>query len=304
MKSPTALFFLLQSTLFWSPTQAVEKVVRGSQNHMPTQHKHTIVNNNNNNNNINKNNHHVIPVEDASKLHQYQEQQHSLDGSRITTAVTESSNGDTETSFVYLPHNLAQDGYLEELKKLLHNYPALLTDRDNNGWTLMHEVARGGHVPIAEYLISMGADKNAQSLDGFTPLHEAHRFHGPTSPITKYFESQGAVYDTPKQRLRGKQEEIVKNYAHSLAGRGKLDELKSYVKAHGNQFLRAPDANGWTLLHEAARFGQIEMAVYLVEQGVDMNCKEKDGNTALQVARKFQGEHSSFFLLLKTMSVH
>jgi ankyrin repeat protein len=288
-----------------APTEAVVKVVQGSQNHLPPQHKHTIVNNKNSNKN-NKNNHHVISVEDASKLHQYQEHQHSsyVDGSVGTTAVTESSNGDTdtETSFVYLPHNLAQEGYLEELKKLLHDYPALITDRDNNGWTLMHEVAKGGHVPIAEYLISMGADKNAQSLDGFTPLYEAHRSHGPTSPITKYLESQGAVYDTPKQRLRGKQEEIVKNYAHSLAGRGKLDELKSYVKAHGNQFLRAPDANGWTLLHEAARFGQIEMALYLVEQGVDINCRARDGNTALQLARKFQGEHSSFFLLLKNMN--
>jgi ankyrin repeat protein len=300
MKSPTALFFLLQSTLLLAPTEAVAKVVQGSQNHMPPQHKHTIVNNNNNKNNIS--------VEDASKLHEYQEQQHSshVDDRIITTAVTESSNGDTdtETSFVYLPHNLAQEGYLEELKKLLHDYPALLTDKDNNGWTLMHEVAKGGHVPIAEYLISMGADKNAQSLDGFTPLYEAHRFHGPTSPITKYLESQDAVYDTPKQRLRGKQEDIIKNYAHSLAGRGKLDELKSYVKAHGNQFLRAPDANGWTLLHEAARFGQIEMALYLVGQGVDMNCKSRDGNTALQLARKFQGEHSSLFLLLKNMNAH
>lgn len=284
MKSPTLLFLILQSALLLPQTLAAAD---HTADHTPPNHRPAQINHD-----------HEISMEDAAKLHYRQDQQHPTVTKKSPTSDT------TGTSFVYLPHKVAQEGNLKDLKVLLHDYPALLTDRDNNGWTLMHEAARGGHVPIAEYLISIGADKNAQALDGYTPLYEAQKYHGPASPISKYLTSQGAVYETPKQRLRGKQEEIVKNFAHSLAGRGKLEKLKSYVKAHGNEFLKAPDSNGWTLLHEAARFGQLEMAVYLVEQGLHVNSKTKDGTTAMQLATQFQGERSAMARLLQSMNAH
>eukprot|EP00980_Cylindrotheca_fusiformis_P003600 scaffold808_cov106-Cylindrotheca_fusiformis.AAC.1 len=227
---------------------------------------------------------------------------HDYSGASTTETSTSEEIG---TSFVYLPHKVAQEGNLAALRNLLHNYPALLTDRDNNGWTLMHEAARGGHVSMAEYLISLGADMNAQALDGYTPLFEAQKYHGTSSPIVTYLRSLGAVYETPKQRLRGKQEEIVKNYAHTLAGQGDLDELKSYVKEHGSEFLKAPDVNGWTLLHEAARYGQVEMAAYLMEQGLQVNARTKNGETALQLAIQYQWEPSAlavFFQSIHTRS--
>eukprot|EP00980_Cylindrotheca_fusiformis_P002717 scaffold628_cov91-Cylindrotheca_fusiformis.AAC.3 len=227
-------------------------------------------------------------------------------GVKTTTTTTTIDSG---TSFVYLPHKVAQEGNLAALQTLLQNYPDLLTDRDNNGWTLLHEAAKGGHVSIAEYLISIGADMNAQALDGYTPLYEAQRYHGPASSIAMYFRNLGAIYEFPKQRLRGKQEEIVKNYAHTLAGRGDLMTLKQYVKEHGSEFLKAPDANGWTLLHEAARYGQIEMAIYLLENGgLHINTRTKkqknnndDGLTALDVAIQYQGEQSTIAQLFQSM---
>jgi ankyrin repeat protein len=38
------------------------------------------------------------------------------------------------------------------------------------GWTPLHDAARGGHKEIAELLIAKGADLNAKDNDGETPL--------------------------------------------------------------------------------------------------------------------------------------
>lgn len=216
--------------------------------------------------------------------------------------IEEKSAGDTETSFVYLPHQYAQSGNLDELKQLLATYPDLISDRNYIGWTLMHEVSKGAHIHVAGYLIDMGADLNPLSNEGHTPLFEARRFHGADSEIARFLTSKGALLDSPKHRLRGKQEELIKNYAHTLAGKNKIDKLKEYVANHGTEFLKAPDANGWTLLHEAARFGRVQMVVYLIQQGVDVQHRNNDGQRAAEVAARFQGKDSATYRMLHAVT--
>ena len=47
----------------------------------------------------------------------------------------------------------------------------------------------------------------------------------------------------------------------------------------------AKSGNGRTVLHLAARGGNLEMVKYLVECGADINAKDKYGSTALDWAR-------------------
>lgn len=213
------------------------------------------------------------------------------------------NNTEPQTSYVYLPHQLAQAGKLEDLKELLEEYPELINDVDNYGWSLMHEAGRSGSTELAAYLISKGAKLNVKSIEGHTPLFEADRFNGPDSDIVKYLISKGGQFDTPQQRLRGAQEEITRNFAHTLAAGGLLSEMKEYVEKHGSaEFLNAPDSLGWTCLMEAARFGHFDMVLYLLDQDVDVHSKNKGGQQAVDVAAQFQGKLSSIYRMLNAVT--
>ena len=48
-----------------------------------------------------------------------------------------------------------------------------VNEKDNDGWTSLHNAALGGDKEIAELLIAKGADVNAKYDDGSTPLHWA-----------------------------------------------------------------------------------------------------------------------------------
>jgi ankyrin repeat protein len=208
-----------------------------------------------------------------------------------------------QTSYVYLPHQLAQAGKLDDLKQLLEDYPDLVNDVDNFGWSLMHEAGRSGSTELAEYLIEKGAKLNPRSNEGHTPLYEADRFNGPDSKIVQFLLQKGAKFDTPQQRLRGAQEEITRNFAHTLAANGRLEELKEYVRKHGSsEFLKAPDSLGWTCLMEAARFGHLDMVVYLLKQNVNVHYENKVGQKAVDVALQFQGKSHSVYRMLDAVT--
>lgn len=217
---------------------------------------------------------------------------------------TQNATEPQETSYVYLPHQLAQVGKLDDLKQLLEDYPELVNDVDNFGWSLMHEAGRSGSTELASYLVSKGAKMNPRSLEGHTPLFEADRFNGPESDIVQFLISKGAKYDTPQQRLRGAQEEITRNFAHTLAANGRLEEMKEYVRKHGasTEFLKAPDSLGWTCLMEAARFGHLDMVVYLLNQDVDAHYQNKSGQKAVDVALEFQGKSHSVYRMLDAVT--
>jgi len=56
--------------------------------------------------------------------------------------------------------------------RLLLTHRANAKHKDYDGWTALHNAASRGHIDIANLLIKYGADINAQSRLGFTPLSE------------------------------------------------------------------------------------------------------------------------------------
>merc|ERR1711862_209305 len=64
------------------------------------------------------------------------------------------------------------------------------------------------------------------------------------------------------------------------------------------------DSNGWSLLHEAARIGNIDMISFLTEIGADVTAKTRDGRSVLDIAHHFAEEvgsttHVDFIRLLE-----
>ncbi len=67
----------------------------------------------------------------------------------------------------------AAEGDLAVVRAILESFPDLVNSRDGEGWTPLHEAARGGFVEVAGLLIRAGADVNARNDLGDTPLETA-----------------------------------------------------------------------------------------------------------------------------------
>jgi cyclase len=70
-------------------------------------------------------------------------------------------------------HDVAQQGDLAKIKRLLEKNPGLLEARSGNEKTPLHFAAQGGHMEIVELLLGNGADVNAKNIALETPLHYA-----------------------------------------------------------------------------------------------------------------------------------
>ncbi|UCH97255.1 MAG: ankyrin repeat domain-containing protein, partial [Candidatus Aminicenantes bacterium] len=69
----------------------------------------------------------------------------------------------------------ASNGDLKTVKKVLKIYPELIKAKRRGGWTLLH-VAKNRK--LVKYLLEKGADINAESNGGSTPLHNyAYKGH-------------------------------------------------------------------------------------------------------------------------------
>jgi len=63
----------------------------------------------------------------------------------------------------------------EEVVKVLLDADAKIDAQDKNGWQPIHYAADGVNVSLVKFLIESGADINAPSIDGLTPLQIAKR---------------------------------------------------------------------------------------------------------------------------------
>mmetsp|Transcript_4985 Transcript_4985/g.11018 ORF Transcript_4985/g.11018 Transcript_4985/m.11018 type:complete len:198 (+) Transcript_4985:2856-3449(+) len=66
---------------------------------------------------------------------------------------------------------------------------------DNNGWTSLHEAARGGHQNVVALLVKHGADVNQKTNfgEGDTALDLAVRSHGRDHPLVRFLQLNGAI---------------------------------------------------------------------------------------------------------------
>jgi ankyrin repeat protein len=207
-------------------------------------------------------------------------------------------------------HDLAIEGSLDQLKNLLEEKPRLLLSQDDKGWSALHEAARHAQIQVADYLIQVGADLNARTLNGSTPLNVAEKYNGQDSTIYRYLLSMGALRSEAKARLRGgNAARHQKTLPHTLAREGRMDKLKHTLARKGrmdklnqqlySKILNTKDSNGWTQLHEAARHGQVHVARFLIDHGAEVDSTSVEGATPLYYAGIFQGHDSPIYQFLQ-----
>jgi ankyrin repeat protein len=101
-------------------------------------------------------------------------------------------NGSTEA------HALAQHGNALSLNRALDANKNLVHARDANGWTALHEAIRSGCYDCVVNLLQRGADVNAVTADGRSPLHHAKKYdddktHPHSNKIYQFLERYGAT---------------------------------------------------------------------------------------------------------------
>ena len=180
------------------------------------------------------------------------------------------------------------------LKLLLSREPERARETGEKNITPLH---RAGSVAIVNALLAKRPNRNAQDIDGFTPLHSAvmaNRYkvaarllevrakvdlvskHGDT-PLS--FAKKAAMVElllSHDAKVDGAESSTSGTPLHSAAFYGRTDVAKLLLKHGAN--INSLDANGETPLHRAAfaySRTSIEVARLLINQGADVNAIAK-----------------------------
>lgn len=156
--------------------------------------------------------------------------------------------------------------------KTLLDKGADVNARDMDGNTALDWAAGEGHVEIVKLLLDRGADVNVKDkMLGFTPLMTATR-SGHTE-IVKLLLNRGVDVNVVSGAV-----------AFSWT---------SYDGSRSESGVRG----GWTALMIAAQYGYVDIVRLLLEKKVDINLKDINSNTALDLAKK--NNHNETIKLLK-----
>ncbi len=214
-------------------------------------------------------------------------------------------------------HNAIYLGDLNKVRSLLAADSTLLESKDVNGKTplnfacFMRRDGFSRESGIAKFLIDMGANVNAKSNDGFTPLYGSCTGPGPDFDLIKNLVAKGADVNTKENFGGTPLREVV--VSGDLEVAGFLIEHGADVNDDGGSWdsnllnlaisfntdtrmtklliesgakLTRKDPSGNSLLHIAAMRGFSDLIKFLIEKGIDVNAVNNNNHTALYYAAK------------------
>eukprot|EP00588_Corethron_pennatum_P025845 CAMPEP_0194311620 /NCGR_PEP_ID=MMETSP0171-20130528/8538_1 /TAXON_ID=218684 /ORGANISM="Corethron pennatum, Strain L29A3" /LENGTH=1210 /DNA_ID=CAMNT_0039065755 /DNA_START=35 /DNA_END=3667 /DNA_ORIENTATION=+ len=188
------------------------------------------------------------------------------------------------------PRKAVSLGDIHYVEKYLIENKNHVNKQDSNGWALLHEAARGGHVNVFMLLIENGADVHLKTQTGETSLQISLGFHGDDHPISVFCDAL--------------MKDILEKFL-SAAAYNNLEELRAMISSSPN-LLFEQDSNGWGAIHEAAKVGNNDAVSMLLVLGVDLTQRTISGESVLDIAVKVHGDaHPIVGMLKATMpSLH
>ena len=179
--------------------------------------------------------------------------------------------------------------------------------KGDDGGTALHAAAFLGQYEIAKLLIQNGADVDARNNEGETVINgtmadwETTKFIAGILQLKLDRESveTGRSQIVELLRKNGATAEFSDppdNNFWTMVGVGNLQAVKQHL-AKGLD-INAKNKDGVTALQIATLLGQYEIAELLVQKGADVNTKANDGTTALHSAA-FLGRYKEAKLLLE-----
>lgn len=183
-------------------------------------------------------------------------------------------------------HEAARDGKLTRVEQLIAKDPKLVNSRDDHAFAPLHWAATNGHTEVLTFLLDHGAEPDARSEFGMTPLILVK---DGCKDLMVILAGHGA--DVRAKANNGY------SALHSAARYGSQDAA-DYLLAKGVDVnVRCAGPFG-TPLTIAAANGQTALARLLLDKGADINFRTDDGATALHDAA-FRGHAETVELLLR-----
>ncbi len=187
-------------------------------------------------------------------------------------------------------HSAAQNGHLDTVKWLVEQ-GADLQAKNNYGCKVLHLAAWNGHLDTVKWLVEQGADVNARTNAGKTALSLTTN-----NEVEQWLREHGATEEQETIQPAINNDDMFK-----AAKKGNWILVKKLIeqgadlqaKDKGGQTWKHPSTSfeymewipeGWTVLHFAACSGHLDTVKWLVEQGADLQAKNKYGWTALHFA--------------------
>lgn len=138
----------------------------------------------------------------------------------------------------------------------------------------------GDSVPVAEYLLSQGADPNGSLQTGmFTPLALAARRPGDNPEMMAVFVRYGAEIDRSGALILAAERGKVESCRVLILGGANVN----LVDWRGSFIFKRPE-QGESALHRAVKGGHEAVVRLLLENGVSVDLKDAKGRSPLELA--------------------
>lgn len=165
-------------------------------------------------------------------------------------------------------------GYYETVKRYVEQYGADVNAKSDNGITPLMEAARGGNSDVIHYLLQRGADARVWTVDHKNILYFA-TIRCDSQTLADLIAA-GAEVNPPNGS----------GYVplNKAAETGRMDIIKFLVNGYHAQ-VNLRDAAGYTALMLASAQGHLDIVKLLIEEyGAEINLKSDSGWTALLMA--------------------
>lgn len=172
----------------------------------------------------------------------------------------------------------AEAGNVELVKVLQEHGADVNQTTANHKWSVLHMCASNGHLKCLKALLAFpDINVEAQTTDERTPLHEATLKS--KVAIVKALCDKGAKVDVRDKKKRTPFLDAAKA--------GNLEMVKK-LKEKGADINQVSGSHKWSALHEVANGNKVDVAKYLVNEGIKKDLKvqggTKQGMTAREVA--------------------
>uniref|UniRef100_A0A673L546 Ankyrin 1, erythrocytic a n=1 Tax=Sinocyclocheilus rhinocerous TaxID=307959 RepID=A0A673L546_9TELE len=171
-------------------------------------------------------------------------------------------------------HLASKEGHVKMVLELLHQGIVLETTT-KKGNTALHIAALAGQEQVVTELVNYGANVNAQSQKGFTPLYMAAQENH--LEVVKFLLDNGANQTIPTELM---------DFCNDKSIGVTTPEFTRKSVLVTNSVSHDPLQTGFTPLHIAAHYENLNVAQLLLNRGADVNFMPKNGITPLHIASR------------------
>ncbi|KAF4106854.1 hypothetical protein G5714_012844 [Onychostoma macrolepis] len=186
-------------------------------------------------------------------------------------------------------HIASLAGQVDVVKELVNN-GANINAQSQNGFTPLYMAAQENHLDVVKFLLDNGSSQSIATEDGFTPLAVAlQQGHDQVVSLLLENDTKGKVR-LPALHIAARKDD-TKAAALLLQNDHNAD-------VESKMMVNRTTESGFTPLHIAAHYGNINVATLLLNRGAAVDFKARNDITPLHVASK-RGNANMVRLLLE-----